>query len=550
MKATFLKKSFKMFVWFLVLGFSLLPVPANTWAQTVDAETEAAISEETPLLDETFVEEDLLKAPMKSTAQQPTSPDGTPTTQAQGPASPAEGTPVTQPQEGLGIGQEGQALQPLGEGEAPTLDQQVLGTQEVPASERVATEPAFDPNKEVISMSKEELDHLQEAIAQVDDPALKAEMLSVAAQDVQFMITDSVQADNENNTPAVDIATPEGQTDALQKLDTNAPALMQGGVSQQTIAALKEAIGSGDKTKAEMLMSEMGPMGEMNRGAPGMEMVDFKDFYTGVRVEEMGIAMMKEGGFSPDQVDQFTDKAKQEMFAHHGENFDPKAMFEGAFREVFGQGAPMMDGQGQMMVRSPEMMGPNGPMDPAMMGQGPNGPNGPMGPAPGEMAFNNPGGFNFNDFMGQNPNMMGELAFMANHDNFNPQGPNGPQGFEWQGSGQFGGPGPNGPEFYGQGGPMPGFDPANMPAGFDPANMPAGFDPANMPGGWEPPPGFEPPSGFEPPPPPPEGSPPIQQANPNPPPPPPDPPGLQHHDLGDTPHVENDAHACTPPQCS
>src|SRR3989338_1258836 len=302
MKATFFKKGFNMFVWFLVLGFSLLPVPRNTWAQTGEADIQPALSEGTPPLGETLSEEDLLKGPIKPTAQQSASPDGVATTQAQGQAAiPAEGTSITQPQEllapqeGLGAGQEDQALQPLGEGQAsldqqatgeenlprgtqpagseilaqegqpvgeeqaPMVDQQAasqeipqgedqaLSTQEVqPSSEQATAEPALDPNKEVISMSKGELDHLQEVIAKVDDPALKAEMLRVAAQDVQFVVTDTAQADNENNKPAVDIAMAEGKTDALQQLDTNAPALLQGGVSQQTISALKEAIGSGE----------------------------------------------------------------------------------------------------------------------------------------------------------------------------------------------------------------------------------------------------------------------------------------------------------------
>lgn len=508
MKTIPLVKRFKASIWFLVLSFVLLPVPQNAFAQMT------------------------------------------------------EGTePLSQ------IGDPNTGLTPTDE-----------GSQEAQASaepmEQNETSLEIDPGKELIEISKEELDQLQEEIAKTDDPALKAEMLSVVAQEMQIVVTDAGTRNSESDGPArIDITTPEGQTQAIQQLESNAAMLTQNGVNQQAISALKDAITSGDKAKAEAIMSEMaqnmspntngpsgpmgdfdkgmpvfemmkdlgfshgpmevGPMGEMGGpGTPGMEIVDFKDFYSGVKVEEMGIAMMEKGGFSTDQIEQFTDKAKQEFFSHQGEGtFDPKMAFEGVFKEVFGQSGPMMEGPMAAGPQGAEVFGPNGSME-AMMQQG--GPNGPMGSTE----------FNFTDFMANNGSMMGELAYMANYDPANHQGPNGPQGFEGPGQfsggaqpGEFYGPGPGGPVEW-QGGNFAGFDPAS---GFQP---PADFNPAEgfQPGEFQAP-DYQPPE-YQPPP---ET---IVNGGLPPPPPPPDPEGLQHHDLGDAAHVDGDAHACVAPNCS
>ena len=182
----------------------------------------------------------------------------------------------------------------------------------------------------------------------------------------------------------------------------------------------------------------------------------------------------------------------------------------------------MMEGPGPMGPQGQEMFGPN------------NANNGPMGP---DTAFNQ-GGFNFNEFLSQNNNMMGELAYMANPEAFNQQGPNGPQGFE--GPGAFNGPqaGPGGLEVFGPGG----FE-GPMPGGFD---LAAGFQ-----GPVE---GFQAPEfqayEFQPPPellPPPPGDQTPPPGDPNPPPPPPEP---HHHDLSEAPHVPGDGHDCIAPQCS
>ena len=451
-------------------------------------------------------------------------------------------------------------------------------------------QPQVDPNKELIVMSKEELDKLEEDIAKIDDATLKAEMLGAVQQEMQIVVSNPETQNNKenNNQPKIDLSSEDGKQQALQQLDANANTLLQNGANQQTLSALKEAINTGDKTKVETLMAEMaqqfspnpggvnGPMGDFDKGMPvlemmkdfgfnhgsmemgpmgempapngpmGMEIVDFKDFYTGVRVEEMGIAMMERGGFSPEQIDQFTDKAKQEFLNYQGEgNFDPKMIFEGAFKEIFGPGGPMMEGQGPMMGMGPNgsEMGPNGSMDPNMMS---GGPNGPMG-GPGEFVFNGPQGeFNFTEFLTQQDHMMGELSFV-NHEGFDFQGPNGPQGFE--GPGQFGGPqsGPGGFEVFGPGpgGPFEG----PMPGGFDPGGFqgaefhgPEGFQAPEFQGfeGFQPPevPEFQPPPELPPPPP---------GENQNPPPPPPE---HHHHDLGDISHEDGDGHPCIPPQCS
>jgi hypothetical protein len=155
---------------------------------------------------------------------------------------------------------------------------------------------------------------------------------------------------------------------------------------------------------------------------------------------------------------------------------------------------------------------------------------GPGGPhvGPGEFAFNGPQGeFNFTEFLDQNQHMMGEMAFMAN------EGFNGPQGFEGfqgpSGGFEFAGPGPQGFE----GPQFGGYDPAA--GGFQ---GPGEFNPVEGFQGYE----FQSPETVLPPEfvPPPEGS--VL--------PPPDPEGLQHHDLGNIPHMDGDVHTCVVPNCS
>lgn len=633
MKSPGFKKLF--FVSFLIFSFSLFPVPSAVFAQVA----EGGPSENLPLgpqgsdlqglqdldageglfSDEDLSDEELLKAQQKTSQQQTSTQDNSGTSQPQDEAT----TPTTgDPSSEETMVTDGQPL-PGELVEGAPVDGELIEPGE--------NLPAIDPNKELVEMSQTELDQLQEQIAQIDDPALKAEMLGVVAEDLQIVVVESGpgQENNAGNEqPVIDITTPEGQTQALQQLDQNAPVLMQNGANQQTLSALKEAIGTGDKAKVEVLMTEMAqimapnpngpgtaPVGDFDRGMPmpmfemmkdlgfqgpgpygpmegpmgpmggPMEIVDFKDFYAGVRVEEMGFAMMEKGGFSMEQVDQFTDRAKNELLNHNGEAMvDPRAMFEGIFKEVFGQG-PMgpMEG-GPMGPQGPQGFeafagpngpnGPMGPMDPAMMMQGPNGPM----PAGDFAAFQGPNGeFNFNEFMAQNNHMMGELNFIANADMYQGPHPGGPQGFE----GPMGPQGPQGPggfEAYAQGqagpfqggpfeGPMPGNFQGGPFEGPGPFNG-GGFDP----GGYQPPggaefnpaefhgpefqgPEFQQPEFHQPEFQPPEYQPPPEQQFVPPPgeqqqQPPPPPPELHHHDLGETPHVPGDGHPCAAPQCS
>ncbi len=659
MKKFSLIKHFKIFICFLVISFSALPIPQNTFAQLtgeVPALTPLpgsldtkSFSQGKELNEQDLSVEDLLKAQQsKASQQQASNQEGTVSTQPQNESSTVQGdavkqeTTVSQDQaptgeisgdeKALSEGQslpsleesasEGDALkisqpQASAEGEKSSQSQEDLSNKEGTSAQSddalqpettVSQDQSYqgessaavlntdseqpeaqslqvDPNKEIVEMSATELDQLQEKIAQIDDPALKSEMLGVVAQEMQIVVVNEATDQNKTNgsdRAKIDITSEEGKNQALQQLDNNAATLMQNGVNQQTVSALKEAIASGDKSKVEALMSEMtqqmtlnqngpngAPMGDFDKalsmpvlemmkdfgfntplemghmgnagdipqGMPMMEVMDFKDFYTGVRIEEMGFAMMEKGGFSQDQIDQFTDKAKQEFFNQQGGEgmLDPKMVFEGVFKEVFGQ-SPMMEGQGPMGPQGPEVFGPNASMEGTMHPVGPNG---------ADFAFNGSGNFNFNDFLSQNNQMMGEFAFLANHEVFNQQGPN-PQGFE--GQGQLNGPGPfaggpQGPGFEmfqgnpgafpggpweGQG-PMPGFDPSAGFQGPGDFYLNEGFHPGEFQA-----PEFQPPPEFSPPPP--EG-----QQNP---------PPLHHHDLGEAPHVDGDEHVCTLPQCS
>jgi len=372
----------------------------------------------------------------------------------------------------------------------------------------------MDPNKELIELPKEELDKLQEEIAKIDDPTLKQEMLGVIANDIQLAVIENPnQETNPQNIPGNisgqqfngDMFSSGGQNPGLQQMDgTIGP--MPGGV----------------------------PGGDMAQRRPGFEMVSFKEFFTGVQVETMGLAMMEKGGFSPQQIDQFTDMSKG-MIAQGG---NPMEVFKDAFQQIMGgPNGPNMEGpMGHMATGGPmpEMMGqmgqggqmPQGQEGMMMAQGGPNGPQGPMGPGGPEMMFGPQGGFDFNQFMEQ----MGNAEFfiaMGGPEFMGPQGPQGPGGFEHGGPFPGGpqGPGPFGPEVFGPGGPYPG--------GPEFIGQPGTLE------GFQPPPGFEPPPGYEPPPE--RGPVPIPPHSHE-----PGTPSPHEHHPGGVVHTPGDEHPCDP----